>query len=135
MGAAAKTFMGKGYGGDDRPKAAGLNPSEQACLDRVQQEAAAAGATLLTDGKGGLPPSLVLGVMRRDRYRCKRCGGADGLSMHHKGGVAASAWLRRKGHSMDMNNLATICGDCHDAIHAQARAEGVDSSQVKDEES
>lgn len=133
MGIAAKTFMNKGYGGDDRPKEANLNPSEQAALDRVQREAADAEATLLTDGKGGLPPSLVLGVMRRDRYRCKRCGGSDGLSMHHKGGIVASAWLQKKGHSMDMNNLATICGKCHDALHGQARKDGVDSSQQKAE--
>lgn len=132
MGAAAQTYMAGRYGGDDRPKDADLNPAEQAALDRVQQEAAAAGATLLTGGKGGLPPSLVLGVMRRDRYRCKRCGGSEGLSMHHKGGVLLSTWLKKKGHSMDMNNLATICGKCHDAIHEQARGEGLDSSQNKE---
>jgi ribosomal protein S27AE len=121
------------YAGDDRSKERDLNPAEQAALDRVQAEARDAGATLLTGGKGGLPPSLVLGVMRRDRYRCKRCGGSEGLSMHHKGGILSSAWLAKKGHSMDLNNLATICGKCHDAMHAEARKGGVDSSQQKEE--
>jgi hypothetical protein len=76
---------------------------------------------------------MVLGVMRRDEYRCKRCGGREGLSLHHKGGVVASKWLAKKGHSGDFNNVTTICGKCHDAIHQQARAAGVDSSQVKPE--
>lgn len=116
---------------DDRAKRDELSSAEAKALERVQAEAAAKGATLLTNGKGGLPPSIVLGVMRRDEYRCKRCGGREGLSIHHKGGVVASKWLSKKGHSMDFNNLTTICGKCHDAVHQQARDEGVDSSQVK----
>jgi len=118
---------------DDRAKQDELPAPEAKALERVREEAAAKGATLLTNGKGGLPPSLVLGEMRRDEYRCKRCGGREGLSLHHKGGVVASRWLAKKGHSGDFNNVTTICGKCHDAIHQQARAAGVDSSQVKPE--
>lgn len=106
-----------------------LPPEERAALARVKAEAAQAGAQLHSGGEGGLPPSLVLGVFRRDGWRCKRCSGADDLSIHHKGGVFASKWLRSKGHAPVMNNLVTICGGCHDAIHDEARAAGVDSSQ------
>jgi hypothetical protein len=135
MGEAAKTYMTARAGErqEDRPRTDALAPDEAKALARVQAEAEAAGATLATGGKGGLPPSLVLGVMRRDRYRCKRCGGSEGLSLHHKGGIVASKWLSHKGHSMAFDNLATLCVKCHDAIHGEARAEGIDASQVTPE--
>lgn len=107
-----------------------LSPNEQRALDKLRSEAEAKGATLATDGKGGLPPSLVLGVMRRDKFTCKKCGKKKDIAVHHKGGVVKSKWLDRKGHSNDPNNIVTICESCHDDIHEEAREEGVDSSQV-----
>lgn len=110
---------------------------EERALAKMRDEAGERGALLANGGEGGLPSSLVLGVMRRDRFRCKRCGrnglGVGGLSVHHKGGVVASPWLSRKGHSNDPNNLVTICKSCHDAVHEKARTDGVDSSQIKPE--
>lgn len=98
---------------------------------RIIAEAAKFGATLgKPDAKGGLPPQLVLNALRRDRYRCKRCGSRDKVGPHHKGGVVESGWLSRKGHANELNNISTICERCHDRVHDQARAEGVDSSQV-----
>ena len=71
--------------------------------------------------------------VRRGSLRCKRCGENKNLSLHHKGGIVASKWLSKKGHHMDFDNITTLCMDCHDAIHQQARAEGIDSSQVTPE--
>jgi len=134
MGEAAKTYMtARNERKDDRAKQDELPAPEAKALERLRDEAAAKGATLATGGKGGLPPSLVLGVMRRDEYRCKRCGERKSLSLHHKGGIVASKWLSKKGHKLDPNNIATICSNCHDAIHNAAREEGIDSSQVTPE--
>lgn len=115
-----------------RAKSNRLPDGERVALERVRLEADRAGATLHSAGEGGLSPSLALGVYRRDGYRCKRCGGADDLSLHHKGGIFASTWLRAKGHANVPNNLVTLCNRCHDAIHQEARAAGVDSSQQRE---
>jgi len=122
----------------DLPQDDELKPAEQKALDKLRQEAEERGSALSSGGKGGLPPSLVLGVMRRDDYRCKSCGelGSSkngGIGLHHKGGIVASKWLSKKGHSNDPNNIVTICARCHDKEHQQARAEGIDSSQVTPE--
>lgn len=118
----------KGKGGDDEPE---LHPHEKNALAKLQAEAKAKGATLANGGKGGLPPSLVLGVFRRDKYACKRCGKQKDLSVHHKGGIVESKWLSKKGHKNDPNNISVICTKCHDAIHQEAKREGNDSSQKK----
>ena len=104
--------------------------SERRALENLRQEAKEAGASLQSDGEGGLPSSLVLGVMRRDEYKCKRCGKRENLSVHHKGHLEnpVSRWLKKKGKSNDENNIVTICGACHDAIHNEDRAEGEEVS-------
>lgn len=128
MGELAARFMQ--YRKKPQPK---LSPTEAKALERLQAEAEVQGATLHSKGQGGLPPSMVLGIMRRDQWRCKRCGGQEDLSIHHKGGVVSSAYISRMGHRNTPNALAVICNPCHDAIHDQARAEGIDSSQVTPE--
>lgn len=117
----------------DLPKSDGTNDHEKKALKRLREEAELRGATLATGGKGGLPSSLVLGIMRRDKYRCKVCGTRKGLSIHHKGGVVESKWLSKQGHKLTPENLVTICTPCHDRVHNKAREEGVDSSQVTPE--
>jgi 5-methylcytosine-specific restriction endonuclease McrA len=115
-----------------------LPPLERRALVTLRKEARAQESTLTTGGKGGLPPSLVLGRMRRDDYKCKSCGrkgGADngGVGVHHKGGIVDSAWLSKKGHRNDFDNLVTICADCHDREHENAKDRGTDSTQVTPE--
>lgn len=114
----------------DLPREKTLNAEEKKALSNLRKEAKKKRATLASGGKGGLPPSLVLGVMRRDGYTCKLCGGIKDLSMHHKGGIVESNWLSNKGHLNQPNNLVTICVSCHDRIHKKAKREGVDSTQV-----
>lgn len=101
----------------------GGNEQEQRALATLQKEAKRNGATLATGGKGGLPPSLVLGVMRRDGFTCKRCGKRAMLSVHHKGHVEnpTSKKLKALGSKNVPQNLATICETCHDGIHEEDR--------------
>jgi 5-methylcytosine-specific restriction endonuclease McrA len=108
-----------------------LNASERAALRKLREEARLNGVTLSNGGKGGLPPSLVLGVMRRDEWTCKVHGDRGegengGLQVHHKGGLENpnSAWLKAKGKSNDPNNIVTLCARAHDEVHDRDRAEG-----------
>jgi len=115
-----------------------LSVEERRSLQLLRREAALLGSKLSSGGKGGLSPSLVLGVLRRDKYTCKVCGelGSEdngGVGLHHKGGVVESKWLSKKGHENTPNNLVTICTRCHDRVHNKAREEGTDSSQVQPE--
>jgi 5-methylcytosine-specific restriction endonuclease McrA len=59
-----------------------------------------------------IPPSVRRGVLARDRYRCRGagCGSARFLSVHHR--IA-----RERGGTNDPDNLITLCGNCHRAVH------------------
>jgi hypothetical protein len=108
----------KGDKGEDKP----LPPVEQRALKNLQREAEKAGATLASEGKGGLPPSMVLGAMRRDKFKCKRCGGQENLSVHHKAHLEnPSPAMKMLGKNVDQRTdpraIATICEACHDKIH------------------
>jgi len=98
-----------------------LPQDEQNALRKMRQEAKAVGATLHDNGEGGLSASLVLGIMRRDRYKCHRCGTRKDLNVHHKGHLKnpASRWLAKKGRDNDPNNIVTLCKTCHDEIHVE----------------
>lgn len=107
-----------------------LSREERHALHKLRMEAKAKGVVLASAGRGGLSPSLVLFVFRRDDYTCKVCGrkgGADtgGIQLHHKGGLEnpASAWLKKKDHSNDPNSIVTICKSCHDTVHDADRAQ------------
>lgn len=111
------------------PKSGGVqnqSPEERQALMTLRSEARKKGTSLASGGKGGLPSSLVLNVMRRDDYKCKLCGGREDIGIHHKGGIQESEWLKKKDHDNDPNNLVTICTRDHNRIHEKARAEGVD---------
>ncbi|TAL41172.1 MAG: HNH endonuclease [Salinibacterium sp.] len=100
-------------------------------IDLIQREAKKYGATLETEGHGGVPPKLSLKVWRKFGYQCARCGTRKRLTLHHKGGVVDSERLDEMGHAMTADNLAVLCAKCHDFVHDQARKKGIDSQQVK----
>lgn len=54
-------------------------------------------------------------VLDRDAWRCRRCGGAGRLDVHHVVPVA-------DGGTDDPANLEAICRDCHVALHQGARS-------------
>ncbi|MFM2151575.1 MAG: hypothetical protein RL199_10 [Pseudomonadota bacterium] len=101
------------------PKPAPTDGGEARALERMRGEAAAAGATLAKEGKGGLPSSTALGVFRRDEYRCKKCGLRDNLELHHKGDLKHPPSLRlaRMSIGLDPKTITVVCARCHDAIH------------------
>jgi hypothetical protein len=101
------------------PKPAPADGGEGRALERLRAEAAAAGATLAKEGKGGLPASTALGVFRRDEYRCKKCGLRENLELHHKGDLKHPPSLRlaRMSVGLDPKTITVVCARCHDAIH------------------
>lgn len=111
-----------------------LSPQESKDLGTLRSEAKKAGSFLATGGKGGLSPTLVLQVMRRDKFTCKACGKKgtpdNGITVHHRGGIIASQSLSDKGHESKPNNVVTLCEHCHDNMHEKARKLGIDATQV-----
>ncbi len=112
-----------------------LSAEERLSLHRLRHEAHRAGAKLKDYGRGGLSPSLVLSVCRRDGFRCKIHGDRGeaengGLTIHHKSGIVESEWASKKGHKNEKQNLVVLCDRAHDELHNRARANGTDSSQV-----
>lgn len=57
-------------------------------------------------------------VLRRDKWRCRACGYRNNLSVHH-------VHYRSSGGGDTPENLATLCSDCHDAIHVHHTLEAV----------
>ena len=56
-------------------------------------------------------------VLRRDGYRCRRCGATSRLEVHHR------YYLR--GHmawQYPMRALVTLCRDCHEWVHTAPMA-------------
>lgn len=120
----------------DRARGDGLTPAERRALWTMRREAREAGSQLTSGGKGGLPPSLVLGVFRRDDWRCKRCGELGdvekngGLGVHHRSehlenpkAEARSRLLKREGRVDTRSNVVALCKRCHDAVHTKDREE------------
>jgi hypothetical protein len=108
------------------PKPAPPDGGEARALERLRAEAAAAGATLAKEGKGGLPSSIALGVFRRDRYQCKKCGGREALELHHKADLKHPPSLRlaRMSVGLDPKTIVVVCAKDHDRIHSADEAQG-----------
>lgn len=107
-----------------KPKAPHLGKDEQIARQRIISEAKAKGATLHDqEQRGGIRPSLALGVFRRDGFRCARCHGADDLGLHHRGHLdnPPTKWLAEMGKKDTLQNLATTCEKCHDSVHDEDR--------------
>ncbi len=99
---------------------------ERNALRKIRAEAEAAGATLATDGEGGIPSSQALGVFRRCEWKCQLCGNRDDLSLHHKAHLEnPSPKMKRLGRRLEKNDpksMVACCAACHDRIHNADRA-------------
>jgi 5-methylcytosine-specific restriction endonuclease McrA len=118
----------------DKPK---LSPQEQLALKKIRREAKAAGATLKSDGEGGLRPSLALGVFRRDKWRCsnedcptpKKMLDLDHVSGHAEEIEQDPKARNRKdlkkgiklGHVNKIDALHVLCAQCHNRVHERER--------------
>jgi 5-methylcytosine-specific restriction endonuclease McrA len=124
-------------GRPSQPPKPKLSGEEKRALKKLRREARQAGATLESNGEGGLPPSLVLGRMRRDGYRCsnedcpnpKKDLTVDHISGHPKE-IHADPKARKRadlrrgiaaGHVSTMDAIHTICARCHDQVHTRER--------------
>jgi 5-methylcytosine-specific restriction endonuclease McrA len=119
---------------ESKPK---WNAQEKAALLKIRREAKAAGATLKSDGEGGLRPSLALGVFRRGKWRCantdcptpKKSLSLDHISGHAKEidndpGARNRRDLRKGiqiGHVNKLDALHVLCSPCHDSVHSRER--------------
>jgi hypothetical protein len=118
----------------DKPK---WNAQERLALKKIRREAKAAGATLKSDGEGGLRPSLALGVFRKGGWKCsnedcptpKKDLDLDHVSGHAKEIAADPRARKRKdlkraiklGHVSKIDALHVLCKRCHDVCHQRER--------------
>ncbi|AIW03400.1 HNH endonuclease [Bacillus phage Moonbeam] len=56
------------------------------------------------------PPETRLAVLERDNNTCTTCGAKEWLNVHH-------IEHKKHGGTHDMNNLTTLCEDCHAEQH------------------
>jgi len=66
---------------------------------------------------GWLDESLRLAVLSRDDWLCQRCGSAGPLHIHH-------IHLRSQGGPDLVDNLLTLCWQCHDEVHRMGQPQG-----------
>ena len=52
---------------------------------------------------------------RRDGYRCRQCGSAEKIEAHHVQGLAEG------GSAFSLENIITLCADCHRKEGAKAK--------------
>lgn len=55
---------------------------------------------------------LKLLVLKRDGFKCKKCGRRDTLHVHH-------VEFRSQGGADSMDNLVTLCFQCHEKVHTR----------------
>lgn len=52
-------------------------------------------------------------VLKRDHYKCRKCGTSGNLVVHHKDGSGGT-----EKPNNDLDNLLTLCGHCHAKLEA-----------------
>ena len=67
---------------------------------------------------------LVICVYRRDGFRCQKCGGKHEkrrrLHAHH-----IKPWAGNPRSRFDLDNLVTLCGECHGWVHSKQNESGI----------
>lgn len=61
-----------------------------------------------------LDPQIRQIALDRDNHQCQKCGSLEDLEVHHIEGVAREPMLAN-----DIDNLLTVCHNCHKEIHFQ----------------
>lgn len=70
--------------------------------------------TPMRTGTSTLQPTLRERIIKRDRDRCRRCGTAHSLHVHHID-------YRSQGGPDEEWNLITLCDGCHAEVHTDKR--------------
>lgn len=66
--------------------------------------------------KRSIPKAVRSAVIKRDDYACTKCGAKrKSLRMHHR-------IMESRGGGETMENLVSVCQDCHVEIHRELRA-------------
>jgi len=117
------------------PERQPLGPEERRSLVMLRKEARETKSVLKAGRFGRLNPSLILSVLRRDKYRCSvhgdnGSGTYGGLTLHASGAISEDSWLAIAGRHMTIDNLVTLCVQAHDDLHARPRMNVTDSVQV-----
>jgi hypothetical protein len=110
--------------------------AKAAVIKRIQAEAKKNGATLKSDGKGGLDPRLALAAFRKASWRCRVPGcktPKKDLDLDHLGGheqeleqdPKAATQLKKsaaKGKQNNLDGVSVICAAHHNDVHDRERA-------------
>ena len=66
--------------------------------------------------------ALVMNVLARDGYRCRKCGATKGkpksLHVHH-----IAPWAGNEALRFDTSNAVTLCRPCHSWVHSRANVD------------
>ena len=110
--------------------------AKAAVIKRIQAEAKKNGATLKSDGKGGLDPNLALAAFRKSGWKCSVPGcktAKESLDLDHIGGheleikqdPKAAAQLKKsatKGKQNNLDGVHVLCARHHDRVHQRERS-------------
>lgn len=66
-------------------------------------------------------PELAELVLKRDNYKCQRCGSKDNLECHHFEGIEQNPI-----ESADVDMCITLCRDCHKLAHSEIGCRYID---------
>lgn len=117
----------------EQPEQPAWSAEERGAFRKLRREARACGAILRRAGRGSLPPSLVLHVMRRDSFTCqvhadRGVGAYGGLELHHRGGILA----QKTQHGDRPEDLVVMCRKAHDEAHGEPETVAHSASERDD---
>lgn len=64
-------------------------------------------------------------VLERDQHECQQCGATDASHVHHKTPVS-------EGGSDDLENLITLCAECHIDLHYDEKSSYIGLTAVRE---
>jgi len=79
-----------------------MQRDERDALRRIEEEVSETGVQFSYPHGARLRPSTVLGVLRRDEFKCRGCGGNEALTVD--------------GSGRDFDSLCVICSTCLEQV-------------------